>query len=114
MASFIITKKKINSLAKNTHHKVSLILKPLGLYKYLKKSDLIINAGGTTLLEACVLKKKSITVSVWPTQDKLTKNILNTKNYIIYNNNKKNIQKKIDEKIRSIFFKKNFLNIQKI
>ena len=48
IGQFYNNKKKINSLAKNTHHKVSLILKPLGLYKYLKKSDLIINAGGTT------------------------------------------------------------------
>ena len=45
--------------------------------------------------------KKSITVSVWPTQDKLTKNILNTK-IILFTIIIKNIQKKIMK--RSVVF----------
>ena len=96
--------KKIKLAKKLSNHKITLINKPFGIFDYIKDCELVINAGGTTLIEACILKKKTITTSVWTSQDNLTRNILHKKNFIICNKVKNlklqsNINKKITEMI---------------
>lgn len=59
---------RIRHAAEKSHHKVEILIEPLGLHESLSWCDLVICAAGTTLFEACVTGTPSIGVAIWQAQ----------------------------------------------
>ena len=93
----------IKKLIKLSKHRILILKSPVGIYRYLKEADFIINGGGTTSMEINCLSKPCLTFAIWKTQNKLTKNLFtNNSTYVLCSKKKKLLKKEINKKI--LFF----------
>ena len=101
------------------YNNIKIFISPSGLDSLLKKSDLVICAGGLTVYESLQYGKKTISIILWKNQN-FTKFLIKFKlfKYIIYKDNyeflKKKILKNISFFLNTKFKKKSLMEFKNI